>query len=294
MTTLLVLGAVFVFATTTFLASPASADLVNQTGQLTVFWGQHKDEGSLREACDTGVYTMVIMSFLDVYGSGQYNLNISDHPVAGMGDEIKHCQSKGVLISLAIGGFGGNYSLPTNQSALDLFDYLWNTYLGGNLNGTGRPFGDACLDGVDLFLEHAAAAEHYDVLAKELAKHNISSKPLHLTATAHCAYPDGFVKQALDTGVFERIHVRFYGDDPDCSIFMFQNWDKWTAAYPASRIFLGLLASEEQGDDWIFMKDLYYGVMPVVQQSPNYGGVMLWDRYYDNKTDYSFYVKYWA
>ncbi|TVT97777.1 hypothetical protein EJB05_56961, partial [Eragrostis curvula] len=70
MTTLLVLGAVFIFATTTFLASPASDDLVNQTGQLTVFWGQHKDEGSLREACDTGVYTMVIMSFLDVYGSG--------------------------------------------------------------------------------------------------------------------------------------------------------------------------------------------------------------------------------
>ncbi|TVU23346.1 hypothetical protein EJB05_25705, partial [Eragrostis curvula] len=104
MTTLVVLGAVLVFVTTTFVASPASADLVNQTGQLTVFWGQHKDEGSLREACDTGVYTMVIMSFLDVYGSGQYNLDISGHPVAGMGDEIKHCQSKGVLVSLAIGG----------------------------------------------------------------------------------------------------------------------------------------------------------------------------------------------
>ncbi|GJM95988.1 hypothetical protein PR202_ga12789 [Eleusine coracana subsp. coracana] len=279
-----------------FLATPASADdyLVNKTGQLTVFWGRHKEEGSLREACDSGMYTMVIMSFLDVYGHGKYSLDLSGHPLGPIGGDIKHCQHMGVLVSLAIGGFGGDYSLPTKQSALDLADYLWNAYLGGANKGMRRPFGDAWLDGVDFFLERATPAEHYDVLAKALAtKHDTGSKPLHLTATPHCRFPDSFVNKALATGTFERIHVRFY-DDPECGAYWEQQWDKWTAAYPGSRIFLGLLPSEEQGEYWIFPKDLYYGVMPVVQQAPNYGGVMLWDRFYDERGNYSSYVKYWA
>jgi chitinase len=135
-----------------WLSSSASAQ--GKTGEVTVFWGRHRDEGSLREACDSGKYTMVIMSFLDVYGRGdKYSLDISGHPYVGMGDAIKRCQFLGVPVSISIGdGFGTGYSLPTNRSALALFDHLWNTYFGGNLNGTGRPFGDAWLDGVDMFL----------------------------------------------------------------------------------------------------------------------------------------------
>ncbi|KAJ1288024.1 hypothetical protein BS78_02G056700 [Paspalum vaginatum] len=67
----------------------------SKTGQVTVFWGRNKDEGSLREACDTGLYTMVIISFLDVYDQGRYHLDLSGHPVGGVGADIKHCQSKG-------------------------------------------------------------------------------------------------------------------------------------------------------------------------------------------------------
>ncbi|TVU23349.1 hypothetical protein EJB05_25708, partial [Eragrostis curvula] len=78
-----------------FLAGHASAQ--GKTGQVTVFWGRHKDEGSLREACDSGKYSMVIMSFLDVYGAGnKYNLDISGHPTAGMNAAIKRCQFLGV------------------------------------------------------------------------------------------------------------------------------------------------------------------------------------------------------
>jgi len=58
---------------------------------------------------------------------------------------------------------------------------------GANPACTAPSFGDAWLDGVDLFLEHGTdAADRYDVLALELAKHNIRGgpgKPLHLTAT---------------------------------------------------------------------------------------------------------------
>ncbi|KAF0906887.1 hypothetical protein E2562_013278 [Oryza meyeriana var. granulata] len=284
-----------------FLAVPAAA--AGQTGQVTVFWGRNKDEGSLREACDTGMYTMVVMSFLNVYGHGEHRLDLSGHPLGGIGGDIKHCQRNGVLVSLAIGGPGGAYSLLTNQSALGLFDHLWNTYLAGGggsrsrKGGVARPFGDAVLDGVDFFLEHTTPAERYDVLAVELAKRsNVSGgRPLHLTATTRCAFPDQRAARALATGAFERIHVRFYDDD-NCTQHWDDAWDRWTAAHPRSRIYFGLpAASEEDGrSGYVYPKSLYYGYIPVLQKAANYGGFMLWDRYSDKKSGYSGYVHSWA
>ncbi|KAL6647274.1 hypothetical protein ACP70R_014711 [Stipagrostis hirtigluma subsp. patula] len=268
----------------------------NKTGQVTVFWGRNKDEGTLREACDSGMYTMVIMSFLNVYGHGNYNLDLSGHPLAGIGDDIKHCQYIGVPVSLSIGGFGNDYSLPSEKAALDLFDYLWNAFLGGSKPGVHRPFGDAWLDGVDLFLEHGTAADRYDVLALELAKHNIRGgpgKPLHLTATPRCTFPPAsYLKRAADTGIFERIHIRIYGDD-NCQPYWELAWENWTTAYPATRFYLGLTA-DEMADGWVHPKNVYYDDGPTTQQADNYGGMMIWDRYYDKQTDYSSYIKYYA
>lgn len=287
---------VFVVAVAvSFEAVPAAA--VGKTGQVAVFWGRHKDEGSLREACDSGMYTTVIMSFLDVYGHGRYHLDLSGHDLSTIGADIKHCQHKGVPVSLSVGGFGGGYSLPSKQAALDLFDHLWNSYLGGHKKGVPRPFGDAWLDGVDLFLEHGTPADRYDVLARELAKHNIRAGPgklLHLTATVPCTFPPaGYMKRALDTGMFERIHMRAYGDDGYCGAYWELAWDKWTAAYSGTLIYIGLPASM-QLTGWVHPKDVYYGVAPVVQKAANYGGFMLWDRYYDKQDNYSSYIKYYA
>ncbi|CAL4962936.1 unnamed protein product [Urochloa decumbens] len=278
------------------LAGPASAQ--GKTGQVTAFWGRHRDEGSLREACDSGLYTMVIMSFLDVYGSGTYHLDLSGHPAAGMGAAIKRCQFLGVPVSISIGGFGSGYSLPTNQSALALFDHLWNTYFGGSLNDTTRPFGDAWLDGVDMFLEHGGAADHYATLAVELSKHNIRAgdgKLLHLTATTHCRFPDGRVKEALDTGIFERIHVRFY-NDPGCAAgFSAAEWGKWAAAYPFTKIYVGVPASPAAAETgYTDPAALRREVLPVAQKSTNYGGVMIWDRYFDKRSNYSASIKNWV
>ena len=60
-------------------------------------------------------------------------------------------------------------------------------------------------------------------------------------------------------------------------------WDSWTAAYPSSRIFLGLPASPEAAKEgYLYPKSLYYG------------GVMLWDRNFDARSNFSSYVKRWA
>uniref|UniRef100_A0A0E0AN32 GH18 domain-containing protein n=1 Tax=Oryza glumipatula TaxID=40148 RepID=A0A0E0AN32_9ORYZ len=261
--------------------APAAA-AAGPTGQVTVFWGRNKDEGSLREACDTGLYTMVVMSFLNVHGArgGEYRLDLAGHPVGGIGGDVKHCQRKGVLVSLAIGG--GAYSLPTNQSALDLFDHLWNTYLAGGGKGAvaaARPFGDAVLDGVDFFLDRATPAERSDVLATELAKR---SKPprraLHLTATTRCAFPER-------------------GGD-NCTVYWEDAWGRWTAAYPRSRIYFGLPAAPAAEQDgrsgYVYPKTLYYRYVPELQKAANYGGFMIWDRYSDKQSGLSVYVKNWA
>jgi chitinase len=35
-------------------------------------------------------------------------------------------------------------------------------------------------------------------------------------------------------------------------------------------------------------------VLPVAQKAANYGGVMLWDRYFDKRSNYSGSIKSWV
>ena len=279
------------------LAGPAAA--TGKTGQVTVFWGRNKAEGSLREACDTGTYTIVVISFLSVFGQGGNKpptLDLSGHPIAGIGDDIKHCQSKSIMVFLSIGGFGDHYSLPSAKAATDLADYLWYAYFPAPTPRAGvhRPFGDAYVDGLDFFLDRGSPA-YYDVLAKRLWSYNKQFRartPVQLSATPRCAFPDRQVQRVLATGLVTRINVRFYGD-AHCAAYWQQEWDKWTAAFPEDSIYVGLPASE-QTVGYVHPKNLYYGVVPVVQKAANYGGFMIWDRYADKKTNYSSYAIEWA
>lgn len=260
-------------------------------GDIAVFWGRNKAEGTLREACDTGTYNTVLISFLSGFGrpgGGAYALDLSGHPLAGVGDDIKHCQSKGILVLLSVGGpaaAGYSYSLPTPQSAADLADHLWSAYLNGSRAGVRRPFGDAALDGVDLYIDRGGggAADRYDELARRLRGRGVAT----LTATVRCAYPeDPSVDAALATGLFARVHVRLYGD-LKCTWADREAWEKWAAAYPASRVFVGVVAAPEADKDaYMFQKDLYYNVLQFAEKAPNYGGIMIWDRYYDKINHY--------
>ncbi|KAK3146650.1 hypothetical protein QOZ80_3BG0269430 [Eleusine coracana subsp. coracana] len=259
----------------------AGGATAKRTGQLTVFWGRNKNEGTLREACDTGLYTTVIISFYSLFGHGRYWGDLSGHPMNGIGDDIKHCQSMNILVLLSIGGTGNDYSLPSSQSANDVTDNLWNTHLSGRRTGVFRPFGDAVLDGIDFFVDNGGA-DHYDELAWRLnwyGRYGGGKKALHLTATPRCG---------------------FY-DDANCSYNhaglkgVMEQWNKWTAKYPRSSVYLGLVAANVPGkNDMVNLKQLYYDLLPNVQKAANYGGVMLWDRFYDKQTGYGKAVTYWA
>ncbi|CAO2152335.1 unnamed protein product [Urochloa humidicola] len=292
------------------LALLASGATAKPTGQVTVFWGRNANEGTLRETCDTGLYTTVIISFYSVFGHGRYWGDLSGHPVSTVGADIKHCQSKNILILLSIGGnTSKDYSLPSSQSAADVADNLWNAHLGGRRNGVYRPFGDAAIDGIDFYIDRGSP-DHYDELARRLDGYNRfyhGRKGVRLTATPRCGYPDAQLEKALRTGLFERIHVRFYGKDSKCSYGngagtwgVVEAWNKWTAAYPKTQIYLGLAAAESgvpegaKGTIAVYLKYLYYDLFPKVQKANNYGGVMVWDRFADKKTGYSGTVKGWA
>ncbi|KAL6647273.1 hypothetical protein ACP70R_014710 [Stipagrostis hirtigluma subsp. patula] len=275
-------------------ADPATA--MGKSGQVTVFWGRNKAEGTLREACDTGRYTIVIISFLNVFGHGKYSLDLSGHPIAGVGNDIKHCQSKNILVFLSIGGFGKQYSLPSSKSATSFADYLWNAYFLGNATGVHRPFGDAYVDGLDFFIDQGSP-DHYDDLARRLWDYNKGYRartPVQLSATPRCRYPDIHVNRLLATGHVTRINVRFYGDwYRYCGDYWQLKWTKWTKVYPNSRIYLGLAASN-QTLGYLSPQNLYYSVLPLVQDAANYGGLMIWDRYADKRTNYSSKIIKWA
>uniref|UniRef100_A0A0D9WEC2 GH18 domain-containing protein n=1 Tax=Leersia perrieri TaxID=77586 RepID=A0A0D9WEC2_9ORYZ len=285
------LAPVLVLLLSTYLAAGPAPATAQSTGDTVVFWGRNteQNEGSLKEACDTGLYTTVIISFLSAFGrGGTPKLDISGHPVSAVGADIKHCQSKGILVLLAIGGQGGEYSLPSSQAAADLDDYLWNAFLLGKRQGITRPFGDAFVDGIDFFIDQGAT-EHYDELARLLNAHNkeCRGRPcVTLTATARCGYPDQRLQAALSTRLFSRIHVKVFGDGR-CAARR-EELEKWAAAYPESRILVGIVASPEADpQSYLSHKDLYYDVLQFINKLPNYGGLMIWNRYWDKKTGWT-------
>ncbi|XP_052137012.1 xylanase inhibitor protein 1-like [Oryza glaberrima] len=270
---------------------------------VAVFWGRNKAEGSLSSICDTGDYNIVIISFLSVFGHGNYWLDLSGHDLRHVGADIRHCQSKGVYMLLSIGGDGDGYSLPSSKSAADVAYNLYHSFLGRPRAGIFRPFGDdTIVNGVNFFIDHGPA-DHDDDLANRINDYNQNIHDpigIMLTATVRCAYPDPRMKKALDTKLFTQIHVRFY-DDPRCSYNhaglagVMAQWNRWSARYPNSRIFLGLAAANVTGkNDMVGVGELRRKLLPAVQKTESYAGVTLWNSYYDSLTHYGRYVKHLA
>jgi chitinase len=67
-----------------------------------------------------------------------------------MAPDIKHCQSKGKLVTLSLGGATGGVGFQSDSQATSFADTIWNLFLGGE--SSIRPFGDAILDGYTCFL----------------------------------------------------------------------------------------------------------------------------------------------
>ncbi|XP_019458282.1 PREDICTED: G-type lectin S-receptor-like serine/threonine-protein kinase CES101 isoform X1 [Lupinus angustifolius] len=269
---------------------------------VAIYWGQNVKEGNLSETCATAKYSFINIAFLTTFGSNQTpQLNLAGHcdPSSNgctlIGKDIMNCQKQGIKVMLSIGGGSeGSYTLTSSEDAKNMSDYLWNNFLGGTNNYTSsRPFGDAILDGIDFVIY--GTKSYWDELAGYLKSHNNNTptKTVYLTAAPECIFPDDSMGTALDTGLFDYVWVQFY-NNPSCdyakgSIDNIVNaWNKWTTSLKGAKIFLGLPADPTAAATGYVPPDVLTSkVLPMINKSPNYGGLMLWSRYYDKMSGYS-------
>jgi len=272
----------------------------SEAGGIAVYWGQNGNEGTLAETCATGNYDYVILAFLPTFGNGQTPMiNLAGHcdPYSNgctkLSPDIKSCQAKGIKVMLSIGGGAGSYYLTSKEDAKQVATYLWNNFLGGN--SSSRPLGPAVLDGIDFDIE-GGTNQHWDDLARFLSAYSKQGKKVYLTAAPQCPFPDAWVGNALQTGLFDYVWVQFY-NNPPCQFSgdianLEDAWKQWISSIPAQKIFLGLPAAPDAaGSGFVPVADLTSKVLPAIKGSAKYGGVMLWSKYYDDQTGYSKSIK---
>ncbi|GAV77372.1 Glyco_hydro_18 domain-containing protein, partial [Cephalotus follicularis] len=267
-------------------------------GGIAIYWGQNENEGTLADTCSSGLYKYALIAFLPTFGNGQTPMiNLAGHcdpysdGCTGLSPNITYCQSLGIPVLLSIGGGAGSYYLDSPEDAQNVSIYLWNNFLGGQ--SSSRPLGDAVLDGIDFDIE-GGTTQYWDVLAQYLAAYSTDSQKVYLTAAPQCPFPDAYDGQALNTGLFDYVWVQFY-NNPPCEYTsggrlsnLVNSWNQWTTNITADKFFLGLPASPEAaGSGYIEANDLTSTVLPAINGSPKYGGVMLWSRYYDLQSGYS-------
>ncbi|KAI4348023.1 hypothetical protein L6164_008786 [Bauhinia variegata] len=271
--------------------------LANDEAGIAVYWGQDGREGTLRQTCD-GHYKNVILAFLNVFGCGRAPAwNFAGHctepwtPCSTLAPDIQCCQSKDIKVLLSIGGANGDYSLCSPQDAQNFADYLYQNFLSGQFG----PLGSVTLDGIDFDIEGDRSNLYYDDLAKAVEAYSTEERKIYLGAALQCPIPDSHLDTAIKTGPFDYIFVQFY-NNPPCQYSpgnpanLFNSWDLWTSlALPNNTVFLGLPANPgAAGSGYIPPDDLINIVLPYVKQAPNYGGVMLWRRYWDIQTNPSY------
>ncbi|KAK1666517.1 hypothetical protein QYE76_054676 [Lolium multiflorum] len=287
--------------TTLLFTASVPATAVDDSVSIAIYWGQNVSEGTLSDTCGTGLYAYVNLAFLSTFGAGRAPvLDLSGHCDAPSGScatlaaDIAVCQSTGVKVLLSMGGGALGYNLSSPSDAQDVATYLWDNFLGGTGTTAPRPLGAAVLDGIDFDME--APSRYYDNLARNLnslyASANSEKKYL-LTAAPQCPFPDASLGGALGTGLFDHVWVQFYNNPPcqfapgDASALR-SAWQQWTAALPSVAVYLGLPASPEAaGSGYVNADTLVSQVLPLVEGSPNYGGVMLWSRSYDKDAGFS-------
>ena len=275
---------------------------ISHAGNIAVYWGQgDASEGTLADACNSGLYAYVMVSFLSTFGNGQTPaLNLAGHcdPLSGncnvFSSDITTCQSNGVKVLLSLGGASSTYGLSSTEDAQSVATYLWDHFLGGTSDS--RPLGDAVLDGIDFDIETGDSA-HWDELATFLSQYSAQgAKKVYLTAAPQCPYPDASLGPALQTKLFDDVWVQFY-NNPQCEYQagdLLGAWKTWTSSVQVSGSFyLGVPASTSAATSgYISPADLTSAVLPGVQQAAsNYGGIMVWDRSRDVQSSYSSQVK---
>ncbi|KAL1295490.1 hypothetical protein HN51_056374 [Arachis hypogaea] len=270
-------------------------------GGIAIYWGQNNGDGTLTSTCDTGNFEIVILAFLYTFGCGRTpDWNFAGHcgpwsPCDKLEPEIKHCQSNGVKVFLSLGGAVGPYSLCSPEDAKNVSDYLYNNFL----TGQKGPLGSVYLDGIDFDIEGGGVNLYWDDLARELDTRRKQDRYFYLSAAPQCFFTDYYLDTAIRTWLFDYLFIQFYNNPPcqysngDASLLI-SSWNTWTSYVKLNNtVFMGLPAAPDAAPSggYISPQDLCTKVLPIIKHTPNYGGVMLWDRFRDVTNHYSDQIK---
>lgn len=273
----------------------------SQAGGIAIYWGQSGSETNLNQTCNSGLYKFVNIAFLNKFGSGRIPaINLAGHcnPANGgcriASSEIRNCQRKGIKVMLSIGGGIGKYSLASDADAKKVAAYLYNNFLGGK--SASRPLGSAVLDGIDFDIE-VGSTKFYANLARYLAGYSKKGRKVYLSAAPQCPIPDRYLGAAVGQGLFDYVWVQFYNNGP-CQYStgntkkILDSWKNWAKMKGVKKLFLGLPAARAAaGSGYIPPNVLKSQILPVIKKYNKYGGVMLWNRYYDRVNGYSAAIK---
>ncbi|XP_015878153.1 hevamine-A-like [Ziziphus jujuba] len=141
----------------------------------------------------------------------------------------------------------------------------------------------------------------HDYLARYLKDYSEEgTKPVYLSVAPQCPYPDDYLEDVIDTGVFDYVWVQFYQTqqyrNATCEYTteagadnLLSAWNTWTSSLKESeKLFLGLPASTNASFTGYVPADVLINqILPEIKDTSRYGGVMLWNRYYDIKSNYS-------
>ncbi|TKY48163.1 Acidic endochitinase [Spatholobus suberectus] len=267
----------------------------SEAERIGIYWGQDGNEGSLNETCATGKYSSVYIAGMAAFGNGQVpQLNLAGHcdpsstGCIGIKRDIRNCQRRGIKVMLSIGGgvTSTNFSLTSLEDAKNMSDYLWGNFLGGS--SSSRPLGDAVLDGIDFDIVSGNTS-----FMGDLARH-LKSMSVYLSTATDCPFRDTILGSALDAGLFDHVSVKFYNNPyydytQNNADNLLSAWNEWATSLKGAKIFLGLEADPAMvpGGGYIPADVLMSQIIPAINNSPNYGGVVLWSRYYDKLSGYS-------
>ncbi|XP_054800806.1 acidic endochitinase SE2-like [Prosopis cineraria] len=265
-------------------------------GKIAVYWGQNSEsgEGNLTATCDSDLYNIVVIAYLHVSGNDKA-LVLSDHCPEGnctvLASEIQHCQSEGIQVFLSV-------EVDNIDDPEDLASFLYSEFLSGE-SGSG-PLGLVALDGIDLAnLDYSA--ESWVDLVKAI-NGSTQDRKIYISGAPRCDFT-GF-DSAIATGLVDYLFVLYYDRYATCEYLgngdftgLLESWSTWTSKEGVAdhtSVFLGLVASDDPNaasSGYISPEDLKSEVLPYVKESSNFGGVMIWNRYYDELTGYSAQIK---
>nr|4B15_A Chain A, CHITINASE LIKE LECTIN [Tamarindus indica]4B16_A Chain A, CHITINASE LIKE LECTIN [Tamarindus indica] len=264
-------------------------------GNIVVYWGQggsDNSEGSLKEACKSGHYNMIVLEELITYDNGRDpDLNLGAHCVncTSLQQEIKYCQLKLIKILLQIGQVTPTKE-DTKDTTKDLSQYLDSNFF----SGKSGPLGEVYLDGIDIASVPEGLNLKFDELVQAL-NDSATSRRIYLSASPNCVYPDYYLDKAIQTQKLDFLFVQFFYALP-CIYTqglpedLFQAMKTWTSNVPESKIFMALPATPDL-NGYIPPRVLNKEILPAVTQASNFAGVMIFDRYFDRFRKYSSKIK---